>query len=287
MTPPPVLGPSGRPLEAASGGQTGGGVKWGLIMLGVMAAIGLLAPMLAPADPTAIHLEDALLAPSAQHWLGTDQLGRDVASRMIYGARISLLVGVVAIGIATAVGILVGAAAGYAGGRVDAILMRVADIMLCFPTLFLILAVVAFVGPSIVNIMAIIGLTGWMGIARLVRAEVLSLKEREFVLVSIVTGASPWWIIRRHLLPNALAPVMVNATLGMGAAILIESGLSFLGIGVQPPTPSWGNILMEGKETLGVAWWLIVAPGCSIFLTILGCHLTGEGLRARWKGHRA
>ncbi len=253
--------------------------RWGIILLGAIAAAGLLAPWLAPADPTAIHLEDALLSPSAHHWLGTDQLGRDVASRLLYGARVSLSVGLVAVGLATLVGIVVGAAAGYLGGAVDTVLMRAADIMLCFPTLFLILAVIAFLGPSLLNIMVVIGLTNWMGIARLVRAEILSLRTREFVLAARVAGASPAWIIRRHLLPNALAPILVNITFGMAGAILVESGLSFLGIGIQPPTPSWGNMLTEGKETLGVAWWLTVAPGGAIFLVTLGCHLVGEGLR--------
>jgi len=253
--------------------------RWGIILLGAIAIAGLLAPWLAPADPTAIHLEDALLSPSVHHWLGTDQLGRDVASRLLYGARVSLSVGLVAVGLATLVGIVIGAAAGYLGGAVDTVLMRATDIMLCFPTLFLILAVVAFLGPSLLNIMVVIGLTNWVGIARLVRAEILSLRTREFVLAARVAGASPAWIIRRHLLPNALAPILVNITFGMAGAILVESGLSFLGIGIQPPTPSWGNMLTEGKETLGVAWWLTVAPGGAIFLVTLGCHLVGEGLR--------
>ncbi|MBI4313630.1 MAG: ABC transporter permease [Candidatus Omnitrophica bacterium] len=260
-------------------------MKWGIALLAALAIVAILAPWVAPADPSAIRLEDALTAPSTQHWLGTDQLGRDVFSRMVYGTQISLSVGLVAVGIATAAGITVGATAGYLGGGADLALMRLADILLCFPTLFLILAVVAFIGPSIINIMAVIGLTGWMGTARLVRAEILSLKEREFVLASRLMGARSGWIIRKHLLPNALAPVIVNATLGMGSAIFIESGLSFMGIGVQPPTPSWGNILMEGKDALGIAWWLIVPPGGSIFITILACHLTGEGLRSRWKKH--
>ncbi|MBI4227212.1 MAG: ABC transporter permease [Candidatus Omnitrophica bacterium] len=254
--------------------------RWGLLLLGVVTAAGLLAPWLTPADPTAIHLEEALLPPSGNHWLGTDQLGRDVASRLLYGARVSLSVGLVAVGIATLVGIAVGAAAGYAGGWVDAAAMRFADIMFCFPTLFLILAVVAFLAPSLLNIMIVIGLTNWMGIARLMRAEVLSLKSREFILAARLAGASPAWIIRAHLLPNALAPIVVNITFGMAGAILIESGLSFLGLGIQPPTPSWGNMLAEGKATLGVAWWLTLAPGAALLAVTLGCHLVGEGLRA-------
>ncbi len=257
-------------------------VFWGLVMLGLVAGAALAAPWLAPADPTTIHLEQALLAPSAHHWMGTDQLGRDLFSRMLYGARISLLVGVIAVGVATAVGTLLGVIAGYCGGVVETVLMRAADIMLCFPTLFLILAAVAFLNPSILNIMVIIGLTNWMGVARLVRAEVLSLKTREFVLAARVMGASTPRILAVHILPNALAPVLVNATLSIAGAILLESGLSFLGLGVQPPVASWGNILAEGKATLGVAWWLTVWPGMAIFLTTLACNLVGEGLRRRW-----
>jgi peptide/nickel transport system permease protein len=161
--------------------------------------------------------------------------------------------------------------------------MRIVDVMLCFPTLFLILAAVAFLEPSLVNIMAIIGLTGWMEVARLVRAEVLSLKEREFIQAARVIGARPPRIILRHLLPNAMAPIIVSATLGVGSAVLIESALSFLGIGVQPPTPSWGNILAEGKETLGVAPWLTVIPGLAICWLVLGFNLLGEGLRRLWR----
>lgn len=256
---------------------------WGMVLLGAVAAAGLAAPWIAPDDPAAIHLQEALQPPSAAHWLGTDQLGRDVLSRMLYGARVSLAVGLLAVGIALTVGLVVGAAAGYAGGATDAVLMRAADVMLCFPSLFLILAAIAFLGPSLTNIMVIIGLTSWMGTARLIRAEVLSIKTREFILAARLMGGSTGWIVRRHLLPNALAPIIVNAAFSVGAAILIESGLSFLGIGVQPPTPSWGSILTEGKATLGAAWWLIVFPGLGIFAIVLACNLVGEGLRTRWR----
>ena len=262
------------------GGRAGKGIfLWGALLTGAILLIALLAPILAPYPPADIDLAHRLESPSGHHWLGTDQLGRDVFSRMLYGARISMGVGVVSIGLATAVGVLIGAAAGYQGGRLDSFLMRATDIMLCFPAIFLILAAVAFVGPSTLNLMLIIGLTGWMGLARLVRAEVLSLKEREFVLAAQAIGASPARIIFRHLLPNALPPVLVSATLGVGGAILTESALSFLGIGIQPPTPSWGNILAEGKVTLGLAWWLTVMPGTAIFLVVLGCNLLGEGLK--------
>lgn len=243
----------------------------------------VFAPWLAPADPQEIRLEEALLAPSHQHPLGTDQLGRDLLSRMLFGARVSLAVGFVAVGVALLVGIAIGAIAGYFGGWVDSVAMRGVEIFQCFPTLFLILAAVAFLEPSLANLMVIIGLTSWMGVARLVRAEVLSLSQREFILAARAIGASASRIIVRHLVPNAMAPILVSATLGIGSAVLVESALSFLGIGVQPPTPSWGNILSEGKATLGVAWWLTLTPGLAIFLVVLSCHLIGEGVRERWR----
>jgi peptide/nickel transport system permease protein len=202
-----------------------------------------------------------------------------VLSRIIYGARISLLVGFVAVGIATLIGMLVGALAGFYGGLVDAVLMRLVDLMLCFPTLFLILAVIAVLGPSIWNIMVVIGVTGWMGVARLVRAEFLSLKEREFIMAAQALGASDVRLIWRHLLPNALTPVMVSATLGVAGAILTESALSFLGLGVQAPTPSWGNILTMGKDNIEIAWWLSVFPGLAILVTVMSYNLLGEGIR--------
>ncbi len=249
----------------------------GLIVLLMFLLAGLAA--LLPGDPSAINIKQALLPPGGAHLLGTDDLGRDVLLRMLYGARISLLVGFVAVGISTLLGILVGALAGFYGGWVDALVMRFVDIMLCFPTFFLILAVIAFLNPSIWNIMIVIGITSWMGVARLVRAEFLSLREREFVLAARAVGASDLRLIFRHMLPNALSPVLVSATLGIAGAILTESALSFLGIGVQPPTPSWGNMLISGKQTLGYAWWLSVFPGLAILVTVLGYNLLGEGIR--------
>ena len=254
----------------------------GAVLVMLLALAALLAPLLSPHDPAAIDLSRRLIGPCREHPMGTEQLGRDVFSRMLYGSRISLLVGFVAVGIAMVVGSLLGATAGYFGGWLEWSLMRFVDVMLSFPTIFLILAVVAFIEPGLGPIAIIIGLTGWMGVARLVRAEVLSLKEREFILAARAMGASNARIIFRHLLPNAMAPVVVSATLGIGSAILIESGLSFLGLGVQPPMPSWGNILTEGKDTMGVAWWLTLVPGTAIFSVVLGCNLLGEGLR-RWQ----
>jgi len=254
---------------------------FGVLIIVILSLIAVFAGLISPYDPSAIDDNNLLMPPSSQHLLGTDGLGRDLASRMIYGARISLSIGLIAVGIATIIGLILGSIAGYYGGFIDTLIMRFVDIMLCFPTFFLILAVVAILEPSIFNIMAIIGITSWMGVARLVRAEILTLKEREFIQASRAIGASNFRIITRHLIPNAIGPVLVSATLGIAGAILLESSLSFLGLGVQPPTPSWGNILIESKSTLGVAWWITVFPGLSILITILGFNLIGEGLKEK------
>ncbi len=251
----------------------------GLLLVASLGVVAALAPVLAPYDPTAIDTYHILEPPSLAHPCGTDTLGRDCLSRLIYGARISLFVGFVAVGIATAVGTVLGAVAGFYGGWIDMAIMRLVDVMLCFPTIFLIMAVIAFLEPSIWNIMVVIGLTSWMGVARLVRAEFLSLKGRDFVLAARISGASNLRILFVHILPNAMAPVLVAATLGVGSAILTESALSFLGIGVQPPTPSWGNMLTAGKDNLEIAWWLSLYPGLAILITVLGYNLLGEGLR--------
>jgi peptide/nickel transport system permease protein len=251
----------------------------GLAIVLVFFAFSALTPAIAPYDPASIDVDNILAPPSARHILGTDDLGRDVFTRMLYGAGISLKVGFVAVGISVIIGTLLGAVAGYYGGLMDACIMRFVDIMLCFPSFFLILAVIAFVEPSIFNIMAVIGLTSWMGITRLVRAEFLSLKERDFVQAARAMGAGAPRIIFIHILPNALAPVLVSAALGIASAVLTESALSFLGIGVQPPTPSWGNMLTQGQTVLGIAWWLSLFPGMAILLTVLGYNLLGEGIR--------
>ncbi|MFC1808021.1 ABC transporter permease [Candidatus Omnitrophota bacterium] len=258
----------------------------GTIIVGLFLIIGLLAPIISPHDPAKVNITDALLAPSADHLFGTDYLGRDVLSRMIYGSRISLSIGFVAVGFSVFIGIIIGSIAGYYGGKMDTILMRFVDMMLCFPSFFLILAVIAVLEPNIMNIMIVIGLTSWMGVARLIRAEILSLKEREFILAARALGASDFRIILFHLIPNGIAPVLVSAVLGIAAAVLVESSLSFLGLGVQPPTPSWGNILMEGKSSLGVCWWLMLYPGLAILITVLGYNLLGEGLREHFSSHK-
>lgn len=244
-----------------------------------MAAI--LAPIISPYEPSQIDGDNLLMPPSRNHLLGTDGLGRDLLSRIIYGSRISLSIGLIAVGIATILGIILGSLAGFYRGALDILIMRFVDIMLCFPTFFLILAVVAILEPSIFNIMIIIGLTSWMGSARLMRGQILSLKEREFIQAERAIGASDYRIITRHLIPNSIGPVLVNATLGIAGAILLESGLSFLGLGVQPPIPSWGNILIESKSTLGLAWWITVFPGLAILITILGFNFMAEGLKKK------
>jgi peptide/nickel transport system permease protein len=255
-----------------------------LALLGLVVVLGLvlvaaLAPLLTPIAPNAIDVNAILLPPSLEHLFGTDELGRDVFSRMIAGSRVSLEVGLVSAGLSALIGVILGALAGYYGGWVESVIMRFTDMMLCFPTFFLILAVIALLEPSIINIMVVIGLTSWMGVARLVRAEFLTLKEREYVLAARSLGAGDLRIIFRHILPNAMAPVLVAVTLGVAGAILTESGLSFLGLGVQPPAASWGNILNQGKANIEIAWWLSLFPGLAILVTVLGYNLLGEGIR--------
>lgn len=253
----------------------------GIAIVGIMSLAALLAPWLAPFDPTVLHLDAVLEPPSARFWLGTDALGRDVFSRLLFGARVSLWVGFVSVGIAVCIGVMLGLVAGFWGGLTDECVMRGVDVMLCFPSFFLILAVIAFLEPSLTNIMVVIGLTSWMGVARLVRAETLSLRERDFIAAARLAGASSMRIMLVHILPNALAPVLVSATLGVAGAILVESSLSFLGLGVQPPDPSWGNMLLEGKDVLEIAPWLSLYPGLAILVTVLGYNLLGESLRDR------
>ncbi len=234
---------------------------------------------LVPYSPNDYDLESILLPPDEYHLLGTDEQGRDVLSRMIYGSRISLSVGFVAVGIYTLIGIIIGALAGFFGGRLDMLLSRLIEVVICFPTFFLILTILAIFGPSIYNIMIIIGLTGWTGIARLSRGEFLKLRDQDFVTACRSQGMKTRRIIFRHILPNALAPVLVSATFGIAAAILVESSLSFLGFGVQPPTPSWGDLLSQSRAFMDIAWWLTIFPGAAIFLTITSFNLVGEGLR--------
>ncbi len=251
----------------------------GMAMILVTFLIAGFASVLAPYDPGKTEVSLKLKPPSFEHYLGTDQLGRDVFSRMLYGSRVSLSVGFVAVAISILIGILVGAVAGYYAGWVDSFVMRFVDIMLCFPSFFLILTVVALLGPSLFKVMVVIGITSWMGTSRFVRAEFLSLRERDYVQAAKALGVKDSRIIFRHILPNALAPVFVTATLDVATAILVEAGLSFLGFGVQPPAPSWGNILTEGRTYIFDAWWLTIFPGLAILITVLSFNLLGEGLR--------
>lgn len=224
-------------------------------------------------------LDSIVMPPSADHIMGTDEQGRDLASRMIHGARVSMLVGLIAVFIYVTIGIIVGALAGYYGGVVDIVVSRIIEIMMCFPTFFLILTILALWGPSLLSVMVVIGITAWTGVARIVRGEFLRLREMEFVMAARAMGASDIWIMLRHILPNAMAPVLVTATFGIASTILVESSLSFLGFGVQPPTPSWGDILSQSRDFMDFAWWLTFFPGFAIFITITAYNLVGEGLQ--------
>lgn len=251
----------------------------GSALIGLVFFLSIFAPLIAPYDPSRIDTTSILTGPGRAHLLGTDELGRDVLSRMLWGGRISLEVGFVAVGIATIIGVILGSLSGYYGGWIDSVIMRCVDIMLSIPTIFLVLAVIAILEPNIINIMIVIGLTSWMEPARLVRAEFIALKEREFVIGARAIGATDSRIIIRHILPNGISPIIVSATMGIGGAILIESALSFLGLGVQPPTPSWGSLLSSGKDNIEIAWWLTAFPGGAILLTVIGYNLVGEGIR--------
>lgn len=224
-------------------------------------------------------LNAIVMPPSAKHILGTDEQGRDLTARMLYGTRVSIFVGFVAVFIYVSIGIIIGALAGFYGGWVDIIISRIIEIVMCFPTFFLILTILALWGQSLLNVMIVIGITGWTGIARIVRGEFLKLREQDFVIASKALGARDYWIIFKHILPNAMAPVMVSATFGIASTILIESSLSFLGFGVQPPTPSWGDILSQSRDFIDFAWWLTLIPGFAIFITITSYNLVGEGLQ--------
>jgi peptide/nickel transport system permease protein len=253
----------------------------GLATVGFFYLLALLTPLVAPYDPTfqGDLLAERMVGPSAAHPLGTDQFARDVLSRLLYGARVSLSIGFVAAGISIGIGTVLGAMAGYLGGAVDTLVMRVVDMVLSFPRLVLLIAIIALFQPSIFLVVAIIGLTQWPHSTRLVRAEVLSLREREFVQAGQALGFSGPRVVARHLIPNALAPVIVAATLGIGDTIVLEAGLSFLGLGVQPPTPSWGTMIADGRVNLLGAWWISTFPGLAIVCTVLAFNLAGDGLR--------
>jgi len=255
--------------------------RLGLLVVLLLGLVALVAPLIAPFDPLrpGALLTERMVGPSAVHPMGTDQSARDVFSRLLYGARISLGIGVLAVGIAVTLGTLLGAVAGYVGGWVDAAAMRFVDMVIAFPRLVLLLTVVALFQPSVVLIVVVLGLTLWPSTARIVRAEVLGVREREFVQAARALGYSRRRIILRHVVPNVLAPVIVAATLGIGDTIVLEAGLSFLGQGIQPPTPSWGTMVADGRNSLLDAWWLSTFPGFAIVLTVLSFNLVGDGLR--------
>lgn len=255
----------------------------GLRILLVLVGISIAAPIIAPYDPLAINMDlvqaGKPMAPNLKHPFGTDALGRDYLSRAIYGGRISLSVGIVAVGISLCIGVIVGSLAGYFGGIVDSIICRTIDVLMCIPTFFLILTANVYLKPSVFNIMVVIGIFGWMGCARLVRGQFLSLREREFVEAARALGLKNSRIIFGHLLPNTLAPLVVVATMGIGGAILTESGLSYLGMGVQEPASSWGSMLRSSQPYLTSAPWLAFFPGLLILITVLALNFVGDGLR--------
>jgi peptide/nickel transport system permease protein len=248
-----------------------------IVLIVIIAA--LFGPVVAPFDPSTQQLALRLEGPTGLHWFGLDELGRDILTRVLYGARISLLVGIVVVGVSATVGIALGAIAGYFGGRVDEVISRIIDILLAFPGLLLAIALVAVLGPSLTNVVMALTLIGWVGYARLVRGQVLRAREFEFVQAARALGATTPRILLRHIIPTTLPAVTVQATLGMGAAILNEASLSFLGLGVQPPTPSWGTMLNFGRGHLLDAPHLTIFPGVAIAILVLGFNFLGDGLR--------
>lgn len=253
----------------------------GLILVVALYLVALVTPLIAPHDPIAQYdlVQLRLVGPGGSFPLGTDQYARDVLSRMMYGARISLSIGFVAVGISVTLGTLIGAIAGFLGGWIDGVIMRFVDMVMSFPRLILLIAIIAIFQASIFLIIVVLGLTLWPGTARLVRGEVLSLREREFVQAAEALGYSRQRIVLRHLIPNVMGPVIVAGTLGIGNTIVLEAGLSFLGLGVQAPTPSWGTMVADGRSHLIDAWWLATFPGLAIVFTVLSFNLVGDGLR--------
>src|ERR1700730_11088000 len=251
----------------------------GLLVILVLVVAALFAPWLAPYDPYAVSLDSRLQAPGGAHWLGTDELGRDILARLLFGARVSLWVGMVTVALAGLIGVAGGLVAGYLGGYWDVVIMRLVDVFLAFPVIILAIAIVAVRGPGLTNVLVALALVYWTTYARVVRGVVLTLRDQEYTWAARTLGASPARILVRHLLPNTLAPLVVLASLGMGNAILAEAALSFLGFGIQPPEASWGSMLNSGMQFLRDASFLSTWPGLAIFVTVLGFNLLGDGLR--------
>jgi len=255
------------------------GAVAGLVILGVLALLAIGAPWLSPSDPIKTAPRTALQAPGSGYLLGSDQFGRDVASRVLHGARISLVVGLISVSIAVGIGAPIGLVSGFYGGRLDAVLMRVIDVLLAFPGILLALAIVSVLTPGLGNVMIAVGLAAVPTYARLVRASVLSAREQVYVEAARAIGGRDRTILTRYILPNVVAPLIVTGTLGLGTAILSAAALSFLGLGSQPPTAEWGRMLAEGRDYLREAWWISTFPGLGIMLTVLAMNLLGDGLR--------
>ena len=255
------------------------GALLGLLILAALGTMAVAAPWLAARDPIRTAAREALQPPGARFLLGSDQFGRDVGSRVVYGARVSLLVGVISVSIAVALGAPLGLVSGYYGGRLDALIMRVMDVLLAFPGILLALAIVSVLSPGLGNVMIAVGLSAVPGYARLVRATVLAAREHLSVEAARALGGRDGGILVRDILPNVVAPLIVTATLGLGGAILSAAALSFLGLGSQPPQPEWGRMLSEGRDYLREAWWISTFPGLGILLTVLAMNLVGDGLR--------
>lgn len=288
------IGPTNLPLRLAAAGTVDPPWRrtWrrfrrhklaivGLIFIAIIIFMGIFAPVVAPLDPLKTSLIDSLVPPNTTYWLGTDPVGRDVWSRTVYAIRVSLSVGIVAVGISLVIALLLGTISGYYGGAADMIIMRMTDIIMTIPSLVIIMAVVSVLGPSIYNVMAVIGVLGWTGMARLLRAQILSVRERDFIKAAQSIGVADWRIMLLHILPNSVAPVLVSATFGVAGAILTEAALSFLGFGVLPPTPSWGNMLNAARSLsrLQENPWFWMPPGVMILLTVLAINFIGDGLR--------
>lgn len=255
------------------------GAVTGLILIFLLVCLTILAPFLTPFNPIKVDSHSSLQAPSTTHFFGTDQYGRDVFSRVLFGSRISLTIGLISVGIASVIGILVGLVSGYYGGWIDSILMRMIDIMLAFPGILLALAIVSILGPSITNLMIAVGISSIPGYARLTRGCVLSTREEVYILAAHSIGIPNNRILLRHILPNVIAPNIIAATLGVGSSILWAAALSFLGLGSQPPTPEWGRMLSEGRQYMADQWWMSTFPGFAIMLTVFAVNLLGDGLR--------
>lgn len=251
----------------------------GLFVIGALIFVAIFAPYLAPFDPFEQSLEGGLRAPSREHPLGQDKLGRDNLSRIIYGSRISIFVGLVVVSISLLIGTFIGSIAGYNGGWIDELFMRIVDILLAFPGILLAIALTAVLGPSLKNVILALCMTGWVSYARIVRGQILTVKEREYIVAARALGAGPIRIISIHVLPNILSPLIVEATFGMAGAILAEASLSFLGLGAQPPAPSWGSMLNDGRQFLLVAHYMTTFPGLAIMLVVLAFNFLGDGLR--------